>query len=94
MAHYGEHRDELAEDGEPDDPEPPKRSSGPRSGRGHTYANSDAARAAGAARIRRGTPDYDATPLRAQREPIDVGAEIIGLRRLDCLDAFLLAAVD
>ena len=41
---------------------PRKHSSGTSSGRGHTYANCDAARAAGAAPIMRGTPDYDANP--------------------------------
>jgi hypothetical protein len=43
-------------------PKPHKRSSGSSAGRGHKYANCDAARAAGAAPIMRGTPDYDANP--------------------------------
>ena len=43
-------------------PKPSKRGSGTGSGRGHTYAGCHAARAAGAAPIMRGTPDYDANP--------------------------------
>jgi hypothetical protein len=41
---------------------PRKRSPQTRSRRGHTYANCDAARAAGVAPIMRGTPEYDANP--------------------------------
>jgi len=46
----------------PATPKPRQRSSGKRSARAHTYANCDDARAAGAAPIMRGTPDYDANP--------------------------------
>jgi hypothetical protein len=41
-------------------PKPEQRSTGSSSGGGHVYANCDAARAAGAAPVRRGTPDYAA----------------------------------
>jgi hypothetical protein len=41
-------------------PEPRERSAGSRSGRGQVYANCDAARAAGAAPLVRGTPGYAA----------------------------------